>query len=315
MWFSSLMRNPKRSGLGHGRRMPAASRQRSTFRPQLEALEGRDVPSTLTVTSNLGFGPGSLRTEIYSAQNGDTIVFDNSLKSKTIVTNDFLGGTPSEIEINKSINIQGLGANHLAISGGYFSRVFRVDGIDLLIQPVHVTISGLTIENGWGRQAGLDPATDDGEGGGIINYGTLTLTGCTLSGNSVTIFPGLGGAIYNAGTLTLSGCTVTGNSALQGGGIFNASTLTLTGSTVTRNSAVYGYSAVIGGGIYNAGTLTLSGSTVSQNSGTGAGIYNDYSGVLTILSSTVKNNHGTFDLYNLGTWSADSNSTIGTVGP
>ena len=313
MWLFSLLRNRTSHSPARGRLQRRATAPR--FRPQLEVLEGRDVPSTLTVTSNLGFGPGSLRSEIYSAQNGDTIVFDKSLQGKTIFTfgND---GTPFEIEINKSVNIQGLGANHLAISGRYSSRVFRVDGIDLLFQPVHVTISGLTIENGGGIQGGFDGNDDDMEGGGIINYGTLTLTGCTLSGNSVTNVPGLGGAIYNAGTLTLSGCTVTGNSAqVQGGGIFNAGMLTLTGSTVTRNSAVSSYRAIEGGGIYNAGTLTLSGSTVSQNSGSGAGIYNDYSGVLTILSSTVKNNHGTFDLYNLGTWSADSSSTIGTVGP
>src|SRR5262249_59096844 len=37
------------------------------FRPRLEALEGRDVPSTLTVTTTLDSGPGSLRQAILDA--------------------------------------------------------------------------------------------------------------------------------------------------------------------------------------------------------------------------------------------------------
>ena len=177
------------------RKPPAKPRVRrrpeSTFRPRLEILDGRDVPSTLTVTNNLGYGPGSLRYEIDIAQNGDTIVFDKHLQSKTIdvITNNPAASSATEIEINKSIDIQGLGAKSLAISGDYRPRVFRVDA------GVNVNISGLTIENGRGVTGAFDPVFDDGLGGAIINYGTLTLTGCTLSGNSVN-----GGGIgYGAG--------------------------------------------------------------------------------------------------------------------
>src|SRR5262249_952225 len=46
------------------------------FRPRLEALEDRWLPSTLTVLNNLDSGPGSLRADIAAAQSGDTIVFD-----------------------------------------------------------------------------------------------------------------------------------------------------------------------------------------------------------------------------------------------
>ena len=54
------------------RKTPAA---RPTFRPTLEALEDRWVPSTLTVKNNLDSGTGSLRAAITAAHSGDIIVF------------------------------------------------------------------------------------------------------------------------------------------------------------------------------------------------------------------------------------------------
>src|SRR5947209_3927714 len=57
---------------------------RPAFRPTLEALEDRWVPSTLTVLNNLDSGAGSLRADIAAAHNGDTIVFAPSLAGQTI---------------------------------------------------------------------------------------------------------------------------------------------------------------------------------------------------------------------------------------
>src|SRR5262245_34285433 len=260
-----------RSPRGRGQHRPAAPR----FRPQLEALEDRCVPSTLTVTNNLDYGyydpciPGSLRYEIGAAQSGDTIVFDKSIQGKTI-TLDVIKG--SELYINKSLTIQGPGANHLAISGGNKLRVFEVAA------DVQLTLSGLTIENGDGypnTYASGFLGNPYDYGGGIVNYGTLTLSGCIVSGNFGQRY---GGGIANFGTMTLSGCTVSHNSLPTGGTRYN------------------------GGGIYNDGTMTLSGSTVTQN--TQSGINND--GVLTILSSDVKANKP-YDI--IGAYSADSSST------
>ena len=67
----------------------------------------------------------------------------------------------------------------------------------------------------------------EGGGGGLANYGTATLTGCTLSDNYAPSYngyynglSGFGGGVFNSGTanLTLTGCTVSGNSAVGGGG-------------------------------------------------------------------------------------------------
>jgi hypothetical protein len=280
MWLTSSLRNQTSNSHDRSRsqRRPATH----CFRPHLEALEDRCLPSTLTVTTAADSVPGSLRYEIAAAQSGDAIVFDKSLKGQTLT----LGGT--ELFINKNLTIEGLGAKSLAIRGGNQSRVFEVAA------GVKVTLSGLTIEDGDG-----------------------------MAENGGTNFPPYfddGGGILNAGTLTLSNCTVSGNSAVEGGGIFNelGGTLTVAGSIVTHNLASGDGSAGAwgGAGIFNDGASTLTGSIVTQNStpGKGGGIFNDSSGVLTILSSTVKSNHGLFDLYNLGMWSGDS-STIGSVGP
>jgi predicted outer membrane repeat protein len=298
MWFSSLMRNSKRSGLVERRRSHGSPGKRFSFRPQLEALEDRWMPSSILTVTNAGdWVAGSLRNEIAAAWNGDTIVFDPSLKGQTIFLQPVTGDSPSQISIGKSLNIEGLGAANLAISGDHAMRVFYVDG------GVQVTISGLTIENGNGYNGSFGIGFgDDGRGGALINYGTLTLSNCTVSGNSAYYY---GGGIYNAGTMTISGCTVTKNSVLegpvQGGGIFNAGTMTILSSTVTGNSTT------VGGGIYNAGTLTILSSTVTGNSAySGAGIYNDVSGNLTIASKSLVCNNFDFrgaedDLLNFGT--------------
>jgi hypothetical protein len=282
MWFTSWLRECQPSAARKYSRRPSGKRRR--FRPGLDALDSRVVPSTLTVTSNLGFGPGTLRTEIGIATSGDTIVFDQQLRGQTIdiETNPpFALGGSYELVIDKNLDIEGPGAANLAINGENLARVFRVTA------GVQVTLSGLTIENGNGRAGGWDPGYGDGQGGEILNEGTLTVSGCVLSGDSVNANAYYyGGGIYNAGTLTVSASTVTHSIAGQlGGGIYNAGTLTLSGSNVSANFA-YSW----GGGIYNAGTLAVSGSTVTNNVAQedGGGIYN--LGTLTVSGSTVTNN-------------------------
>src|SRR5262249_16503059 len=101
MGLLSWLRN--RTSLRSARRRVIAGTTVPRFRPRLEVLEGRDVPSTLTVTNNLDAPSapvGSLRYEIAAAQSGDTIVFDNSLKGRTIAL------TGGELLVNKSLNIQ-----------------------------------------------------------------------------------------------------------------------------------------------------------------------------------------------------------------
>jgi predicted outer membrane repeat protein len=203
----------------------------SRFRPQFEILEARDVPSTLTVTTSQDGVAGSLRAEILAAHPGDTIVISSTV-TQTIQL------TAEELVIDKNLTIQGGGH----VIQGVGVRVFEVDGATTIFN-----LSGVVIFGGDGFAYGTAPAENDGKGGAILNFGTTTLSGCTLFNNSA----GQGGAIYNFGTMTLSGCSVEVNSATGGGGgIYNAGTLAIDYSYVLNNTALGGAD------IFNIGTLT-----------------------------------------------------------
>jgi hypothetical protein len=212
-------------------------RRRPDYGPPIEALECRVLLTTLTVTNlsdnNIG---ATLRNEIATAKSGDTIIFAKGLSGA-------IGLYEGELFINKNLDIEGPGANKLAIGYGA-SRVFEVAA------GAQVTLSGLTIEGGNGRYGGYDPSLTDGLGGGILNWGTLVVSSCALSSNSNSARPdSLGGAVYNAGILTLDNSTVTNNTADSGGGIYNdaGGTLTIHSSKITHNRAW---------DLYNLGTLT-----------------------------------------------------------
>jgi hypothetical protein len=138
-----------------------------------------------------------------------------------------------------------------------------------------LTVTGSTLSGNFGTF---------NNGGGISNYGNLTLTGSSLSGNAATEE---GGGISNYGILTLTGSSVSGNSADTGGGISNHSTLMVSGSSLFNDSASQN-----GGGIYNIGTLTASNTTVAGNSATdnGGGIYNGTTRSVTLTNVTLAAN-------------------------
>jgi hypothetical protein len=252
------------------------------FRPRLEILEAREVPSTLKVTnlSDDASLKGSLRYEIAQAQSNDTIVFMGKFGGATIALN-----SGNELQINKNLTIQGPNGGLTITSGGiYGPRVFEVDF-------AAVTLSGLTISKGGGKASANFSSIGDGFGGGILNHsGTLKISNCVLSGNSA--YNGWGGGIYNDyGTLTVSNCTLSSNwCSYNGGAIYNGASASVSNSTLSGNSAAQG------GGIYNYGTLTVSGSTLSGDSASylgafasrGGGIYN--AGTLTVSNSVFSNN-------------------------
>src|SRR6516165_2308198 len=132
--WNRMMRRPAMPRRRKAHRTPAFPRRR--FLPQIETLEQRTVPSIWTVTSPADSGDGSLRAMIAAAQDGDQIVFDPSLQGQTITL------TSGELAITKSLDIEGLGADQLGVSGNHASRIFAISG------GVTVTIAGLTVTNG-----------------------------------------------------------------------------------------------------------------------------------------------------------------------
>jgi predicted outer membrane repeat protein len=191
------------------------------------------------VTNTLDSGAGSLRAVVVAAHNGDTVVFDSSLEGKTITL------TSGEILIKHSITITGFDDRNVTISGNNTSRIFELSS---RTKPI-VTMSGVTISNGYAN----GPNRGDGDGGAILNEGTLTCNKCTLSNN---VAPG-GSAIHNDGTLTVNNCTLQGNSGgSDTGAIVNNFSLTVTNSKFSDNSV---------DGIWNLGTVSVTGSIFSNN--------------------------------------------------
>lgn len=186
------------------RRPAKRARPSPAQRMWLELLEDRMLPSTLTVTSLLAGGPGSLRAEIAAAAAGDTIVLDSSLSGQIMLTS-------GELDITQNLTIQGPGAATLTVSGNNAQRVFHI------LPSVSATISGLTIANGSVPDFGA----------GIESEGSLTLLDSTLTNNSAG--QGGGGVSFvvsntGAASLTVSGSTFTNNTAPDGAGVFSSVT-------------------------------------------------------------------------------------------
>ena len=188
--------------------------------------------------------------------------------------------------IGKNLTIQGQGSGQTFVQAHSSEdsadrRVFTISS------GTTVTIKDMTIRHG--KLNGFILC-----GGGIYNSSTLTLTNCTVSGNSVAFGHGGGIHSYENSTLTLTNCTVSGNSCgFDGGGIYSYenSTLTLTNCTVSGNSSV----ADDGGGICVYGTTTLTNCTISGNSADayGGGIYNW--GATTHIKNTIIANNSAIE--------------------
>ncbi len=214
--------------------------------------------ATLTVSNINDSGSGSLRQAIQSAASGDTIDFSVT-GTITLISGELL--------VTNNLTFTGPIGVILAINGNTNSRVFDISS------NATVNMSDLTIRNG---NAGDGPV-GGGSGGGLVNRGRLTMTRCTVSGNTAGSSTGsgaggAGGGIYNLGTLTVTTCTICSNAAGNGGNggplggagggggaIFNAGDAILTACTVVGNRAgnggaveFNGNSGGSGGGIYNA---------------------------------------------------------------
>ena len=129
------------------------------------------------------------------------------------------------------------------------------------------------------------------QGGGIYNgaLGTATVTDSIISGNGSKSHTPSGGGLETYGAMTMSNCTISGNTAYKGGGIaVVGGHLTLTNSTISGNDGTGS-----GGGIWSYSALTMSGCSVESNYAyfRGGGLYNSgLDGPTTLTDCTVINN-------------------------
>jgi hypothetical protein len=245
----------------------------------------------------------------------------------------------ANVNITRTVTIQGQGASNTIVDGNASGTVFSIQA------GLVVTLTDMTITNGNGAR-----------GGGIYNYNSqLILNHVVISGNlagdGLTFDTG-GGGLYNyLGNVTINNSTIVSNTSREGdasdydegskgGGIFTYfGAVTLNNSTVSHNragdgSSVSGGRGGFAGGIYAlSATVRLNTSTVSYNSagngrsigmsaagGSGGGIYNSV-GTLILTDSTVSHNqtgdgiganagHGAGILNGAGGTISASNSTI-----
>ncbi|MEM7772768.1 MAG: right-handed parallel beta-helix repeat-containing protein [Cyanobacteria bacterium P01_A01_bin.37] len=257
---------------------------------------------------DLSAGDISLREAIAFIENGGTITFAPSLAGGQIAL-------ASALMIDKSLTIQGLGAESITLDANGNDRLFIInDGDDDRDQTV--ILESMTLTGGL-TQASNTTGDRIDAGGAILNHETLTVRNSRLTNNSSA---GGGGSIFNnGGTVEVLSSTISGNSSdAIGGGIFNHSgTMAVRDSVINDNASING-----GGGIAsNDGTLTVSNSTLTKNSAideiyqyaNGGGIFSI--GNLTISNSTIHNNSSNYGggISNAGTTTLESTIVAGNA--
>jgi hypothetical protein len=199
--------------------------------------------------------------------------------------------TEAGIIVNKDVTIRGLGAD-VTIVQAYETLEESPERVFFIPEGVTVTIEGLTIRHGR-------PGNENEHGGGVENYGNLTLKNCIITNNSAR---GGGGVSSRTGSLTVISCTVSENVARGdgprgeecggGGGLkCSSGTMTVINSTVTGNQA--GIKAEgLGGGIRTGCgcTAEILNSTISGNSAVRYGGGIAAGGTVQITNCTITNN-------------------------
>jgi hypothetical protein len=287
MSLFTWLQDRTRGFAGQRRRAHSSPRRRTTFRPQLEALEGRTLPSTyyaataadLIADINAANRHGGTNTIVLTAPTTSPYVL-------TAVNNTTDGATgtpviagPKKLPDDLTIIGNGDTIERSTASGTPAFRLFDV------ASGASLTLENVTLQNGFALGSGVSA-----EGGAIYNQGTLALSQVMIQENNasgVAGYAGAGGGIWSNGPLTLHNSAILANSATgdlngnggnaYGGGIYMAGgTADITGTAFGNangsggNTARGGYNAsspygggsAYGGAVYVAGgTVTLSGDT------------------------------------------------------
>lgn len=217
------------------------------------------------------FGAGtSLRESVKHSPAGSIIVFDPALAGQTITLT--LGELAIPATPGLFIDASNLTAP-VTVSGNHAGRVFNIPA------TATVAIRSLEIINGK-TPDGAATGQPGGNGGGILNAGTLSLFHSTIAHNrtgngsnsglvSGAGSGGDGGGIFSSGPLHLNACTISGNTTGNGGNADGGS-----------DFADPGGGGGAGGGIFSNGPLSLTACTLSGNAtgdgGNSSGIHPEF---------------------------------------
>ncbi|OYV96589.1 MAG: hypothetical protein B7Z73_00450, partial [Planctomycetia bacterium 21-64-5] len=264
---------------------------------------------TLTDNTNGNVG-GAILNASFNGAGGTLTVSDSSFSG-----NSALGGGAIENSESASLTVSGGSFTGNSASGaGAGGGAIENAGSPLSVADTNFTgnsavNAGGAISTYGGTVSGstFDNNSAGGEGGGIVNYATMSLSGSSFSGNSAN----LGGGIAFEGNTTVSACTFDGNTAASyGGGVYNHASATLTGGALSDNHGgtggaidnmgnltltqvtLTGNSAAVGGAIDSVGHATVDHSTLSSNraSSEGGAVDVEIGGVVAVSDSTLSGN-------------------------
>jgi uncharacterized repeat protein (TIGR01451 family) len=159
-----------------------------------------------------------------SKANGDTgnaytIIVPSGIYTLTLVGPGEDGNATGDLDVLTDLTILGAGSGTTMIHGNQIDRVLHVHpGVTVVVD--YVTIA-------YGKTPDGSPGGAGGDGGGILNSGSLTLTASLVISNTTGKGGngsgssggrgGFGGGIYNEGALALLGTDVMTNTTGQGG--------------------------------------------------------------------------------------------------
>jgi hypothetical protein len=210
------------------------------------------------------------------------------------VTVEAYSGTTTVAVLTRGANFDGSffdvqSGAALSLRGGREKGTLIIDGggVDATAALVTVYDGELTLGDRVTLRNNRNRHYFDASGGGVVvvsNYGSFTMTGGVIAGNTAS----KGGGVCVYGSFTMTGGTISGNTTSGsygfGGGVFlQGDAFTMSGGIISGNTAsgnVFG-----GGGVcLNSGAFTMSGGEISGNTatstdpdfGNGGGVYVAY---------------------------------------